>query len=103
MSLGQPEEVAGVSVIAENVVPVDEVADTETMGRGVRRTNSTGPRPAGYRDGDEALWKEAFGEARGRGAGENVASLYADETLRYLRAERDGIEIAGLGDFQAYR
>jgi hypothetical protein len=92
-----------VSVIAENVVPVDEAADTETTGRGVRRTNATGLRPAGYRDGDDALWEQSFGEARGRGAGENVARFYADETLRYLRVERDGIEIAGRRDFQAYR
>jgi hypothetical protein len=52
---------------------------------------------------DGELWDEAYDEARRRGAGANAARFYADQKLAYVRRDRDGVAIAGAGNYQSYR
>lgn len=88
------------TAIAKNSVRAAPGPDHQTMGRGVRHTNGhASPLPPE----DTALWEQAFDEARRQGAGPNVARVFANQTLVYARAERDGVAAPGADDFQPYR
>lgn len=85
--------------VKENGVRAPAIDDDLEMGRGVRR----GASRTVERTADDALWQQAFDEAVGQGAGPNVARVFANQTLTQLRAERDGTELPGARNFQAYR
>jgi hypothetical protein len=89
-------EIAG--RIDENAVRVSERAEHLAMGRGQRPN-----RAAHAAADDEQLWRQAYEDAVKQGAGPNVARVFANQTLAYERAERDGVELPGAHDFQAYR
>ncbi len=84
-------------VVEKNAVRASATAEHGAMGRGRRRE-----RPARPVD-DERLWRQAFDEAVKQGAGANVARVYANQTVAYERAEREGVELPGARSYQAYR
>ena len=91
------------AVVTENRVRVSDATHTGGMGRSRRNRNQT-PLLADHLAGDDReVWLAAYDEARGRGSGRNVASSFANQRLRRLREERDGIAIPGARDYAAYR
>jgi purine-nucleoside phosphorylase len=84
-------------VVEKNAVRASAAIDDELVGRGRR-----GERPARPAD-DEGLWRQAYDEAIKQGAGANVARVYANQTVAYERAEREGVELLGSRSYQAYR
>lgn len=80
---------------AKNDVRATAVADDRPMGHGVR--------PRTTQSADEQLWQRAYDDAVRQGAGPDVARVFANQTVAYERAERDGVELPGAGDIQAYR
>lgn len=86
--------------LAKNGVRITAQPDHQAKGRGMRQTNGHG---SSLSPEDAQLWREAFDEARGQGAGPDVARVFANQTLAYLLAERDGVDPPGSSDIQPYR
>jgi hypothetical protein len=86
-------------MLGRNDAPVSATAADLAMGRGVRSETSRHSAVIG----DEQLWQQAYDDAVKQGAGPDVARVFANKTLAYERAERDGVERSGARNFQAYR